>query len=330
MDRWVFDTGKAPLGETMVASFSGCRLYDGDQKTSFKDGTLIITSHSIKFKNDSTSLMLPLRLVVLTSSVPGSWNHSPKIVFQLQNWESGSKPPGPFSSSQSNVAKVAMNKKGDETFCVEKIMKSLQNRVWERQTLSPIAGVSPDTMKILTPQNQLRTRGVGGAVRNQEQKHERETTLQSAGLQDLSNLMSHAKEMAVLARATSARLEQKSKDGSNMDEVARLRGIMLDLGVDTNVGNSKNNLESEIGVVSRSLLPKGGGMALLEEVFCALNRARGTELVSPDEIYHAAKHIETTLPSAGLKFKKYKSGICVLIDNSLTESAIIDKVEANY
>ena len=147
---------------------------------------------------------------------------------------------------------------------------------------------------------------------------------------DLSNLMSHAKEMAVLARATSARLEQKSKDGSNMDEVARLRGIMLDLGVDTNVGNSKNNLESEIGVVSRSLLPKGGGMALLEEVFCALNRARGTELVSPDEIYHAAKHIETTLPSAGLKFKKYKSGICVLIDNSLTESAIIDKVEANY
>ena len=62
-------------------------------------------------------------------------------------------------------------------------MKSLQNRVWERQTLSPIAGVSPDTMKILTPQNQLRTRGVGGAVRSQEQKHERETTLQSAGLQ---------------------------------------------------------------------------------------------------------------------------------------------------
>lgn len=104
-------------------------------------------------------------------------------MLQLQNWESGSKPPGPFSSSQSNVAKVAMNKKGDETFCVEKIMKSLQNRVWERQTLSPIAGVSPDTMKILTPQNQLRTRGVGGAVRSQEQKHERETTLQSAGLQ---------------------------------------------------------------------------------------------------------------------------------------------------
>ena len=58
MDRWVFDTGKAPPGESTLASFNGCRLYDGDQKTNFKDGTLIITSHAIKFKNDSTSLIL--------------------------------------------------------------------------------------------------------------------------------------------------------------------------------------------------------------------------------------------------------------------------------
>ena len=142
--------------------------------------------------------------------------------------------------------------------------------------------------------------------------------------------MSHAKEMAVLARATSARLDQKSKDHENLDEVSRLRGIMLDLGVGEEIGTSKSNLVNEISLVSRSLLPQGGGMALLEEVFCALNRARGTELVSPDEIYHAAKHIETTLPSAGLKFKKYKSGICVLMDNSLTESAIIDKVFLYY
>ena len=121
--------------------------------------------------------------MVLTSSIPGTWNHSPKIVLQLQHWESGQKTPGPFSNSQSNVAKVAMHKKGDETFCVQNIMRSLQNRVWEKQSLSPVSGVSPSTMKMLTPAGQPKTRGLGGAVRGQEEKHERENILQSAGLQ---------------------------------------------------------------------------------------------------------------------------------------------------
>mgnify|MGYP000637956394 CR=1 FL=1 len=67
-------------------------------------------------------------------------------------------------------------------------------------------------------------------------------------------------------------------------------------------------------------------MVILEEIYCALNRARGTALVSPDEIYHAAKHIDQNYPRAGLKYKKYKSGIAVLQDNTISDNAIVDQV----
>ena len=85
-------------------------------------------------------------------------------------------------------------------------------------------------MGILAPVSS-KSRGIGGAVRGQEQKHEQESNLQSLGLQDLDNLMAHAKEMATLARATSSRLEKKAHDNSKMDDVAKLRGIMMNLGM---------------------------------------------------------------------------------------------------
>jgi ESCRT-II complex subunit VPS36 len=89
-------------------------------------------------------------------------------------------------------------------------------------------------------------------------------------------------------------------------------------------------LESEIARVARPLLELQGGMVLLEEVYCAVNRARGTSLVSPDEVYSAAKHIAEKCPQAGLKYKKYKSGITVLQDNSISDNAIIDEVNTTF
>ena len=66
----------------------------------------------------------------------------------------------------------------------------------------------------------------------------------------------------------------------------------------------------------------------MEEVYCALNRARGSELVSPEEVYSAAKAISKTYPAAGLLFKKYDSGIAVLQDSSLSDTAVVERLLA--
>jgi hypothetical protein len=68
MDRWVYSTGiQPPLGEHTLASFSGCRLYDGENKTDFKDGQITVTSHRIKFNKDSTSLYIVGKLLKISS-----------------------------------------------------------------------------------------------------------------------------------------------------------------------------------------------------------------------------------------------------------------------
>lgn len=55
---------------------------------------------------------------------------------------------------------------------------------------------------------------------------------------------------------------------------------------------------------------RAGGMMPLPDVYCLFNRARGTELISPDDLLTAAK----LLPGVGaaLAFRKFTSGVLVV------------------
>ena len=55
---------------------------------------------------------------------------------------------------------------------------------------------------------------------------------------------------------------------------------------------------------------KAGGMMPLPDVYCLFNRARGTELISPDDLLTAVK----LLPSIGaqLTFRHFASGVLVV------------------
>ena len=70
------------------------------------------------------------------------------------------------------------------------------------------------------------------------------------------------------------------------------------------------------------MITRHGGAILLEEVFCAVNRARGTKLVAPDEVYQAAKNIELKYPQGGVVYYCYPSGIKVLKDATLSDESI--------
>ena len=55
---------------------------------------------------------------------------------------------------------------------------------------------------------------------------------------------------------------------------------------------------------------KAGGMMPLPDVYCLFNRARGTELMSPDDLLTAVK----LLPSIGaqLAFRQFASGVLIV------------------
>lgn len=57
-------------------------------------------------------------------------------------------------------------------------------------------------------------------------------------------------------------------------------------------------------------LGKGSGMMALPDMYCLFNRARGTELISPDDLLSAAK----LFPAIGarLSFRQFPSGVLVV------------------
>ena len=58
-----------------------------------------------------------------------------------------------------------------------------------------------------------------------------------------------------------------------------------------------------------------------------MNRARGTKLVAPDEVYQAAKNIELKYPQGGVVYYCYPSGIKVLKDATLSDESISGNFE---
>jgi hypothetical protein len=74
-----------------------------------------------------------------------------------------------------------------------------------------------------------------------------------------------------------------------------------------------------------------GGMITLTDLYCIFNRARGTELVSPDDLLKAAsiaKHL-----GLGLRLRVFPSGVKVLQGDAYSEAAmgkrILSVIEAD-
>ena len=61
-------------------------------------------------------------------------------------------------------------------------------------------------------------------------------------------------------------------------------------------------------------LDKAGGLLALTDVYCIFNRARGTELVSPDDLLAAGKLFPQL--GASMQLKRFTSGVLVVQSNS--------------
>lgn len=72
------------------------------------------------------------------------------------------------------------------------------------------------------------------------------------------------------------------------------------------------------------LLPLSSGILSLADVYCLFNRARGIELVSPEDLYKACCEFERlNLP---MKLKKFDTGLLVVQSLKYTEELVTEKV----
>ncbi|KAG8238121.1 hypothetical protein J437_LFUL012732 [Ladona fulva] len=322
MDR--FEYGEVVINdeESVILRESGAKIYDGDNKTAFEGGLLELTTHRLIWsKSSDCSLILHLMYVVYVEEERTGFAFSKSIKFILHLTEPlPGKPPGPVTKSAFNHVKIAFKDKSDLTF-LHNLREVLQLKKW-LVNITPNNEIAPKAAPI-----KIRT-GIVGIERQIHEKHKETDENISKAFQDLNKLMVMAKDMVNLSKTISQKIRDKQGDITE-DETVRFKSYLLSLGVDDPVTRNsfKNDsqfheeLAKQIADVLENPIKEVGGMMSLADVYCRVNRARGLELLSPEDLLNACNLLaKLNLP---LFLREFESGVKVLQLCSHSDEKII-------
>lgn len=312
MDRFEWYNGTLEIGENVITSQNGIKLFDGDTKTVFDYGDVTLTTHRIEWKNakdsssrSNVSICLRLLFIVYVEEHPARIGKSPQMVLHLtpalQN-----QTRGPVQHSPNSYVKLSF-KEGGRTNFYQCLHSALNRRLWE-QSPSP-AG----TVKSVT---QTRA-GIVGIERKIQEKQKETSRNISKAFEDLSKLMEMARDMVSLAKNIATKIKEKQGEISE-DETVQFKSYLLSLGINDPVTRETHGtgvsyhreLAKQLSAFMEQPLKEAGGMMALTDVYCRVNRARGMELLSPEDLLNACKMLDVLKLPARLRV--FDSGVMVL------------------
>ncbi|KAK3599983.1 hypothetical protein CHS0354_012636 [Potamilus streckersoni] len=301
MDRFEWVDFSLQPEESNVISQTGVALYDGPAK--------------------SRVLAVPLSLVVLTEEQPSGFAKSAKIAVHFQKANSG-KAPGPVASSQHDYIRLSFRNSGEVEF-YRFFMEQLRERRWEKivPPADPVSGVGARNRP-----------GIMGIERSIQHKQRNMDMNISQSFKDLRMLMEKAKEMVQLSKTISTKIREKQGDITE-DETVKFKSYLLSMGIadpvtrETHGSGDKyfTELARQLAAVLEKPLQECGGIMTLSDVYCRVNRARGMELLSPEDLLNACEMFEfLKLP---VRLKTFDSGVMVLQLLSHSEEEVVKQTQ---
>lgn len=331
MDRFEYSDPRLAHGEEFLMRENGVKLYDGDSKTTFEDGELVVSNARILWgrpgdiPRGQMCVCLPLFYVVLVEEEQRtfSFSSSRKFVLHLSESRQG-KPQGPVTWSQHNFIKISF-KEGLHNDFLGLIQNALMTRAWERLSVAPPSASSSSQN---VADRKWRS-GIVGIERKIEEKHKATDESISLAFQDLSRLMNMAKDMVAISRSISTKIRDKQGDITE-DETVRFKSYLLSLGIDDPVtrGAFSNQTEyfqslaKQLAQMLEEPIKEVGGMMSMADVYCRVNRARGLELLSPEDLMSACRLMSTL--QLGLCLRTFDSGATVLQLSDHNDRIIIE------
>ncbi|XP_013778266.1 vacuolar protein-sorting-associated protein 36-like [Limulus polyphemus] len=319
MDRFEWCDGSFQSSEKLLFKIqSGVKLYDGDNVTNFVNGGLTLTNYRILWQSEVSSreyISLQLQLVVFIEKESSGWGRSGKIVVHLIEPSSrkGQTNKGPVQHSPFSFVKFTFKNGGEIDFYTQ-LNSAIEKREWEQKLL---LGKS---------ERKLRTGIVGIERQIQEKQKETDKSI-SAAFKDLSKLMDMAKDMVSLSKTIAQKIQDQKGEISE-DETIRFKSYLLSLGVSDPVTKDTHGtgddyhkeLAKELANLMEKPIEEAGGIMPLSDIYCRVNRARGLELLSPEDLVNACKVMEILkLP---VKLHIFDSGVMVLKLSSQDDSIL--------
>ncbi|KAF4321077.1 hypothetical protein BBO99_00002118 [Phytophthora kernoviae] len=171
-------------------------------------------------------------------------------------------------------------------------------------------------------------------MRRQQEAQKETTELAAAAFSDLANLMIKARDMvSLIERYVDTQKTVETTDdasGSREEDINKLSSLMLDMGITSPVTRENSGaayyeqLARQLAEYLSEHMPRNGGIMTLSDIYCMFNRARGVELVSPDDLYHAAL-LQKKL-KLGYSVRKFDGGLLVLQTDSHREDKVAERL----
>nr|XP_032835620.1 vacuolar protein-sorting-associated protein 36 isoform X3 [Petromyzon marinus] len=331
MDRFVWTNGLLEMNETLIVQQRGVRLYDGAERTVFDSGNLLLSTHRLLWrdhKNLECVISLPLSLILsVEEELPPLISNSPKLLLRLSGAGvegAAAALGGPYGSSRHDAVRASFRQHGHAQF-LRRLQEALAQKLWQKL---------PD-METRGQQQQQQPRGVrargAGIVsieRKLEEKRKETEKHISEAFEDLGKLMEKARDMVELSKSIANRMRDKHGDITE-DETVRFKSYLLSLGIAEPVTRATHGagchfhaeLARQLAELLEPRLRECGGLMELTDVYCRVNRARGMELLSPEDLLNAARLFEPLkLP---IRLRPFASGVMVVQLTSLDEDAAI-------
>ncbi|MCI4388318.1 hypothetical protein PGIGA_G00084380, partial [Pangasianodon gigas] len=323
MDRFMWTNGLLEMNETLVIQQRGVRLYDGDDKAKLDVGVVLLSTHRLIWrdqKNHECCICIPLSQIIFFEEQAAGIGKSAKIVIHLHP-APANKEPGPYQKSKFSYIKLSFKEHGQIEF-YRRLTEEMTQRRWENTPVSQ--PITPAGLKA----GKTRAVGIVGIERKLEEKRKETDKNISEAFEDLSKLMEKAKEMVELSRSIANKIKDKQGDITE-DETIRFKSYLLSMGIANPVTRETHGsgthyhmqLAKQLGDMLQAPLEERGGMMALTEVYCLVNRARGMELLSPEDMVNACKLFESLkLP---LRLRVFDSGVMVVQLQSHSEEEMI-------
>ncbi|KAK9147544.1 hypothetical protein Scep_006301 [Stephania cephalantha] len=319
-----------------------------------KSGLLILTTHRLLWippesppnPNSSAAAAaaasaIPLAAVTHLFPPKKSLKHmfaSPRVRLQVSASQDGVI--GERGGARSVVITLVLrgSKSGDPDSFFGRLWEAWRGRAWEVEgegegAAAAERGSSSSSVRIAMP-----VVGISGLLRREQEIWENtDKTLQDA-FQDLNALMSKAKEMVVLAEKMRLKLLSGPANQANAakdEEIGskqEMQDWMLSVGIASPVTKESagalyhQQLSRQLADFVKLPLEKSGGMIALIDIYCLFNRARGTELISPEDLLQACALWEKF--DVPVMLRKFDSGVMVIQNKSHSDEEVFERIKA--
>ncbi|CAL4960797.1 unnamed protein product [Urochloa decumbens] len=305
---------------------------------------LALTSHRLIFLHEPSRSARGLPLAAVVHAYPPHRRHSHNPLRSIFSSSSSSSqhhrirlqismPP-----ARSEVVAIVVTCKADVDVFFGRLLEAIRARAWEMTPAAAPASGAP-VAEGAAPAEDTAIRmpvvGVSGILRMEQESWESAGQNLQDAFQDLNALMSKAKEMMQLAEKMRLKLltNSSTEPNSNDEEMGSkqdMQDLLLSVGIVSPVTKETagalyhQQLSLQLADFVRIPLDKAGGMMALVDVYCLFNRARGTELISPEDLLQACSLWEKV--DVPVMLRKFDSGVKVIQTKTHSDEEVFARI----